>query len=221
MWAEDDRPREKMLNKGARSLSDAELLALILRSGSARQSAVEMAAHLLHRYNQQLDQLAQVDLHDLMAIPGIGLSKASGILAALELGKRRYHIEKREIPLIKTSRDAYLLVRPHLEELKHEEFWVIYLNRGNRCIDIYQHSKGGMTGTVVDTKLLLNQSVKLLASAIILAHNHPSGQLKPSDHDLQLTRKIREAATLFDVSVIDHIIVAGDDYFSFADQGLL
>ena len=220
-WSSEDRPREKLLNKGISAVSDAELVAILLRSGTTTISAVELARRVLQTVDNNLNELARLSVKDLIKLKGIGEAKAIGIIAALELGRRRKDSEPEEKPQITGSRDCFDILRPHLQDIPHEEFWILTLNRANRLIKKYQISQGGVAGTVADPKIIFKLAVSELASGIILAHNHPSGNLTASQADIDLTRKIREAGKLLEIQVLDHLIVAGQKYFSFADEGIL
>ncbi len=220
-WAVEDRPREKMLKKGTRSLSDAELLAILIGSGNANESAVELSRRILLSVNNDLSELSKKDSSYLQKFNGIGDAKAVNILAALELGRRRKENQTSQKTIITESGQAAQFFHPMLEDLNHEEFWVLLLNRSNTVIDKFMISQGGLTGTVIDIKIILRTAVEKLASSIILCHNHPSGNLKPSDADLKITKKIKDAAQIMEISVLDHIIVAHDEYLSFADEGLI
>ena len=220
-WSPEDRPREKLILKGKAALSDAELIAILLGSGTQAMSAVELAKRILHPADNSLHELARFTVRDLIKIKGIGQAKALTIVAALELGRRRKDLEPTEKERISGSRDAYSLVRADLMDIGHEEFWIILLNRANRVIKKMQISQGGVAGTVADPKIIFKHALDELASAIILAHNHPSGNLNASQADLDLTKKLKEAGKLLDIQVLDHLIVAGQKYFSFADEGLM
>lgn len=220
-WAEDDRPREKLLAKGKHALSDAELLAIILGSGSRNETAVQLAQRLLLSVNNNLNDLARLSLADLMRFKGIGEAKAISVAAALEIGRRRKSEDMPRKNKISDSRTAFELLYEKLADLSHEEFWVLFLNRANVVLSIRQISSGGMSGTVVDAKIVFRMALEEKASAIILAHNHPSGNLKPSNEDIQLTRKLKDAGKVMDVSVLDHLILGNNAYFSFADEGML
>ena len=220
-WSPEDRPREKLLAKGTPVLSDAELVAILLGTGTTTVSAVELAKRVLQTVNNNLHELGRLSVKDLMRIKGIGEAKAIAIIAALELGRRRKDGEAEEKPRISASRDCFNLLRPHLEDIPHEEFWIILLNRANRMIKKFQISQGGVAGTVADPKIIFKLALSELASGIILAHNHPSGNLTASQADIDLTRKIKEAGKLLEIQVLDHLIVAGNKYFSFADEGIL
>ncbi len=220
-WSSEDRPREKLLNKGTSAVSDAELVAILLGSGTTTISAVELARRVLQTVDNNLNELARLSVKDLIKMKGIGEAKAIAIIAALELGRRRKDSEPEEKPQITGSRDCFDILRPHLQDIQHEEFWILTLNRANRLIKKYQISQGGVAGTVADPKIIFKLAVSELASGIILAHNHPSGNLTASQADIDLTRKIREAGKLLEIQVLDHLIVAGQKYFSFADEGIL
>lgn len=220
-WNRDDRPREKLRLKGRSALSDAELLAIILGSGSSGESAVSLAKRILASAGNNLSSLGNVSLAKLMTFHGVGEAKAIGIAAALELGRRRGLTESPYRYRITNSASASRFLQPVLAELPHEEFWVLYLNNSNRVLKHEQLSKGGITGTLVDIRLALKLALELNATAMILAHNHPSGTLVPSEADKQLTRKFHKAAGSLDIKLLDHLIVTDKDYYSFADEGLL
>lgn len=220
-WSPEDRPREKLLAKGTPVLSDAELVAILLGTGTASTSAVELAKRLLQTVNNNLHDLARLSARDLMKVRGIGEAKAISIIAALELGRRRKDSDPEEKPRISASRDCFEILKAHLQDIQHEEFWILLLNRANRLIKKYQISQGGVAGTVADPKIIFKLAVSELASGMILAHNHPSGNLTASQADIDLTKKIREAGKLLEIQVLDHLIVAGQKYFSFADEGML
>lgn len=220
-WSPEDRPREKLLSKGTPVLSDAELVAILLGTGTAATSAVELAKRVLQTVDNNLHDLARLSVKDLTRIKGIGEAKAISIVAALELGRRRKEGDADEKPRISSSRDGFQLLRAHLQDIHHEEFWIILLNRANRVIKKCQISQGGVAGTVADPKIIFKLALAELASGIILAHNHPSGNLTASQADIDLTKKIREAGKLLEIQVLDHLIVAGQKYFSFADEGML
>ena len=221
MWAEEDRPREKLKEKGRLSLSNAELLAILIGSGTPKTSAVSIAQQILAFVGQDLHQLNKLQLPDLIHFQGIGEAKAITILAALELGRRRKDSPSIEAPKITHSKDAFQVIQPQLMDINHEEFWVILLNRGNRVIKCMQISRGGVAGTVADPKIIFKMAIEQLASSIILVHNHPSGNLTPSQADVQLTHKMVEAGKWLDLPVLDHLIVHDFQYFSFADEGQL
>lgn len=219
-WAEDDRPREKLLLKGKSVLSDAELIAILIGSGSAEETAVSLSKRILQSLNNNLSALGKLSVKDLTQFKGIGEAKAISIIAALELGRRRIDSEPEKRVKISDSQSAFDTIYPHLGDLGHEEFWVIFLNRANAVIGKQNISKGGISGTVVDPKVVFKMAVQFPASAIILAHNHPSGNLKPSQADHQLTRKLKDAGKALDIPVLDHLIIGERDYFSFVDEGV-
>jgi DNA repair protein RadC len=220
-WAAEDRPREKLLLKGKSTLSDAELIAILLGTGTTTQSAVDLAKSVLQTAGNNLHALARLSIKDLTKVKGIGEAKAITIIAALELGRRRKELEPDEKPKIGSSKDAYEILKSTMLDLPHEEFWVLLLNRANRVVKRNQISQGGVAGTVADPKIIFKMALEELASGIILAHNHPSGNLNASQADIDLTRKLKEAGKLLEIQVLDHLIIAGQKYFSFADEGLL
>jgi DNA repair protein radc len=220
-WAEEDRPREKMLLKGHRSLSDAELIAILLGSGSKGESAVALAQSILASVDNDLRELGKRSLAELQKFKGVGEAKSIAIAAALELGRRRQLSDLRERPKITSSRDAYLLIAPMLADLHHEEFWVLMLNKSCEVIKRENLSIGGTSGTVVDVKKVLKAAIDAKASAFIAIHNHPSGGLNPSDSDLRLTKRMVEAGKLIDMPMMDHLIVSERGYYSFADEGMI
>jgi DNA repair protein RadC len=220
-WAEDDRPREKLILKGRSVLSDAELLAIILGSGSRDLSALELAKQLLHDSGNDLSRFSKLNLNDLCKHKGIGEAKAVGVIAALELGRRRRESEKVKAVKITSSQMVYAHMRSYLLDLQHEEFYAIMLNRANEIIKTEQISIGGMSGTVADGKIIFKRALENNAHGIILVHNHPSGQLTPSDNDKMLTRKMVEFGKYIDLPVLDHLIFTDNGYFSFADEGKL
>lgn len=220
-WAEDDRPREKLLAKGTSSLSNAELLAIIIGSGTREESAVDLCKRLLNLAENNLQELGRFGVAELTKIKGIGQAKAIGIIATLELGRRRAMQEAMQRQNIQSSRDAFLLFQPLLSELPHEEFWCLYLNNSNRIIARECVGRGGITGTVTDVRIILRKAIELLSTGIILCHNHPSGNIKPSEADKNITSKIVAAASFIDVKIIDHIIIGNNSYLSFADEGFL
>ena len=206
--AEEDRPREKLQLKGRQSLTNAELLAILIGSGNAKETAVELSQRILLHYRNNLDVLGRLTIDDLLKFNGIGPAKAITIIAALELGRRRNLAEAEQKVQIKSSRDIYEVMYPLIADLPNEEFWVLHLNKANRIID-----------TVVDVKIILKSALQKLASAMILVHNHPSGNLTPSDADLSITKKLRDAATYLEIMVLDHVIIGDKNYYSFADNG--
>lgn len=220
-WSEDDKPREKLLLKGKAALSDAELVAILIGSGSTRESAVSLSKRILASVNHQLGELGRLSVPQLMQFNGIGKAKAVAIAAALELGRRRRHEEALQKARIRNSREVFELLQPVIGELPHEEFWILYLNNSNTVIHQELLSKGGITGTLVDVRLVIKRALELGAIGLILAHNHPSGTLKPSEADKQLTVKIQSAAKALDLKILDHLIITEGDYYSFADQGTL
>ncbi|MCB0507576.1 MAG: DNA repair protein RadC [Bacteroidetes bacterium] len=218
-WAEEDRPREKLLLKGKHVLSDAELLAIILGSGNNEQTAVELARQLLASVQNDLFELGRRPLDYLMQFKGIGEAKAIAIAATIELGRRRAQAENKPQHKIINDKAAFEILSPILSDLPHEEFWIICLNRNNRFISKHKISSGGIAGTIADMKLIFNVAIKELACGIILCHNHPSGNLQPSEQDKKLTKVAIDAGKLLDISVLDHIIVAHNQYYSFASNG--
>lgn len=220
-WAQDDRPREKLLQKGRGSLSDAELLAILVATGSRNESAVDLCKKILAKTGNSLNELGKFTVNQLMEFKGIGEAKAITIVAALELGRRRRTEEALEKKKISSSSSVFEIMQPLIGDLPHEEFWIIYLNNSNKVIDQFQLSKGGITGTLVDVRLALKKALELGATSIILTHNHPSGNLNPSSSDKQLTQKLKTAGESLDIKVLDHVIVTEKSYFSFADEGLL
>ena len=220
-WAVEDRPREKMLVKGIRSLSDAELIAILIGSGNLDESAVEVSRRIMSSVNNNLNELGKKTINDLQKFKGIGPAKAITITAAMELGRRRKESEPEEKPKVVTSADCAAIFKPLLSDLPHEEFWVLLLNRNNLVIDKMLVSQGGLSGTVIDVRIILKMALDKLACSIILCHNHPSGNLIPSEADKDITKKIKEAGKHMDIPVLDHLIIANDSYFSFADEGLI
>ena len=220
-WADEDRPREKLLIKGKAALSDTELIAILIASGNRDESAVELSKRILQSLGNNLNSLAKLSVNDLIKFKGIGEAKAISIIASLELGRRRRSADVLEKDKIGGSKDAFQILQLKLEDLPHEEFWVILLNRANKVIDIKLIGRGGVSSTVVDSKVIFSFALESLASGIILAHNHPSGNLKPSNSDIRLTKKLVDAGKILEVPILDHIIVGDNDYFSFADEGLI
>ena len=220
-WSEDDKPREKLLQKGKSVLSDAELIAILIGSGSRNESAVELAKRILASVNNNLNELGRLSIKQLMQFKGIGEAKAVTIAAALEMGRRRRGEDAQKITKINSSRDAFDLLRPKMGELEHEEFWILYLNNANKVLHSSQLSKGGLTGTLVDVRIVMRQALEVGAVALVLAHNHPSGTLRPSEEDRKVTQKLKRASEALDVKVLDHLIITQKDYFSFADDGIL
>lgn len=221
LWAEDDRPREKLLSKGKQALSDAELIAILISSGSRNESAVELSKRILASINNNLSALGKLSVTDLMKFKGIGEAKAISIITALELGRRRRLEEAMELPKITSSKTVFEIMQPLIGEIATEEFWIVYLNNSNKILHKSQLSSGGLTGTVVDVRLVFKKAVEINSTAIILCHNHPSGNTKPSDADIQLTKKMKLGGETLDVKVLDHLIITEKAYFSFADEGLI
>lgn len=219
-WAEEDRPREKLLLKGGAALSDAELIAILIGSGVPGESAVDVAKAILKSVSNNLNELGKLSVKDLMKFKGIGEAKAITIVAALELSKRRRVSEVKEKEKIGGSKDVYEYFH-HLADLRNEEFWVMYLNRANKIISSQRISLGGITGTVADTRIIFKNALDHFACGIILCHNHPSGNLEPSEEDKNLTKKIKQAGLLLDINTLDHLIISDAGYYSFADEGLL
>lgn len=220
-WAEEDRPREKLLSHGRRILTDAELIAILIGSGSRNESAVDLSKRILHHFKNDLQALGKVSVMELSQFKGIGEAKAIAIIAALELGRRRRETEVKELNKIDGSQSVHHLLKPHFSDLNHEEFWILLLNRSNKVLSHHLISKGGQAGTVADPKIIFQTALENHAASLILAHNHPSGNLKPSQADIDLTKRIRTAGEMLDIQVLDHLIVTDSGYFSFIDEGLL
>lgn len=220
-WAVEDRPREKLIRKGISTLSDAELLAILISSGTRKKSAVDLGRELLCSVSNNLNSLGKLSVSDLLKFRGIGPARAVTISAALELGRRRNLSELPDAGQIKCSKDAADIFQPILSDLPHEEFWILFLNRSNRVIDRMKISQGGISGTVTDVRIIMKKAVEYLSSGIIVCHNHPSGNLNPSDSDSKITGKIKEAGQIMEIQLLDHIIISGKDYYSFADNGLI
>jgi DNA repair protein RadC len=216
-WAESDRPREKLLEKGSSALSDAELIAILIGSGTVSMSAVDLSREILASVNNDLHKLSMLTLKELQKFKGIGEAKAITIVSALELGRRRKEQETIQKPRLTCSKDAFELLKPDLLYLPHEEFWVIYLNRSNFVLKKQKIGQGGITGTVADPRIAFKTAIEHSASAIILAHNHPSGNLNPSTADQQLTTKFKDCGKILDIQVNDHLIITDNGYYSFAD----
>ncbi|WP_299387126.1 DNA repair protein RadC [uncultured Lacinutrix sp.] len=220
-WSQDDQPREKLRDKGKATLSDAELVAILIGSGNREESAVGLCKRILASADNNLSELGKLSIKQLMEFKGIGEAKAISIVAALELGRRRRGGEALERKKITSSKSVFELMQPLIGELPHEEFWIVYLNNSNKVIQKNQLSKGGITGTLVDVRLALKIALEVGAIGIILAHNHPSGTLKPSQADKDLTLKLKTAGQSLDIKVLDHLIITESAYFSFADEGIL
>ena len=220
-WAVEDRPREKLMIKGAASLSEAELLGILISSGTKDKSAVDLGRELLSVVGNNLNSLGKLSVGDIKKIHGIGTARAVTIIAALELGRRRKLAEALHSQKINGSKDVAEIFQPLLADLPHEEFWILFLNRSNRIISKMKLSQGGISGTVTDVRIIMKKAIEHLASGIIVCHNHPSGNLNPSEADTQITNKIKESGKLLDIRLHDHLIISDKDYFSFTDNGLL
>ena len=220
-WAEDDKPREKLMLKGKGALSDAELIAILIGSGSRNESAVDLSKRILGSVSANLNALGKLTLAQLTQFKGIGDAKAISIIAAMELGRRRRAEDALELKKITSSKSIFELMQPEIGELPHEEFWIVYLNNSNKVIRKLPLSKGGITGTLVDVRLVFKTALELGATSIILCHNHPSGALKPSDADIKITKKLKLAGESLDILILDHVIVTEHHYYSFADEGIL
>ena len=220
-WSESDRPREKLLLKGKENLSDAELLAILIGSGSRNESAVSLCKRILKDNAHKINLLAKLDVQQLMQYKGIGEAKAISIVAALELGRRRRGEEAMELTKITSSTKVFEVMQPILGDLHHEEFWMLLLNNSNKIIHKSALSKGGITGTLVDLRLLFKNALAFGAVSLILAHNHPSGTLKPSKADIEITKRIKNGAATLDLKLLDHLIITDKSYFSFADESIL
>lgn len=219
-WAEDDRPREKFLLKGKSTLSDSELLAILIGSGSRNESAVQLCQRILASLENNLNTLGKMSVSQLMNFKGIGEAKAISIAAALELGRRRRAEDAIELKKITSSKAVFDIMQPIIGELPHEEFWVLYLNNSNKVIYKAQLSKGGITGTVVDIRLIFKMAFEHNATGLLLSHNHPSGKLMASEADLKITKRIKEAGQTLEIQVLDHIIITENGYLSFQDEGI-
>lgn len=220
-WSENDKPREKLLNKGKDALSDAELIAILIGSGSRNETAVDLSKRILSTVQNNLNALGKLPITQLMTFKGIGEAKAISIVAAMELGRRRRSEEATEFKKITSSYSIFEIMQPLLGELPHEEFWIIYLNNSNKVIGKWQLSKGGITGTVVDVRLVFKSALEIGATSIILCHNHPSGVLTASEADKQITKKVKGVGESLDIRVLDHLIITECGYLSFADEGIL
>ncbi len=219
-WAEDDRPREKLMIKGKNALSDAELIAILIGSGSRNESAVQLSKRILSNFDNNLNALGKLSIKQLTEFKGIGEAKAISIIAAMELGRRRREMEAIELKQIGSSKSVFEIMQPIIGELQHEEFWILYLNYSNKVIAKSQLSKGGITGTVVDIRIVFKIALEQNATSIILSHNHPSGKLQPSDADKEITKKLKFAGEQLDIKVLDHIIITENSYLSFQDEGI-
>ena len=220
-WAEADRPREKLMEKGRQVLSDAELIGILIGSGTRKLTAVQLSQQILSSVKNDLNALGALTVQDLTKFPGIGEAKAITIIAALELGRRRKEQEPAKRTKMLSSKDSFEFIYPDFMDLQYEEFWIILLDRGNHFIRKINVSKGGVAGTVVDVKRIFKEAIENLASYIVMCHNHPSGNLRPSEEDIKITKRMKEAGILMDIKVLDHLIIAGREYLSFIDEGLL
>jgi DNA repair protein RadC len=220
-WSEDDRPREKLLLKGKNILSDAELIAILIGSGNKDESAVELSKKILNYVDNNLISLSKLSINELMKFKGIGEAKAVSIVAALELGSRRRESDVIIKDKISGSKDVFELFTTNFSNTDYEEFWILMLNRANRIINKINISEGGLSGTVVDPKKVFRYALENKASSIVLCHNHPSGNIQPSEADVKLTKKIKDAGTALDINVVDHIIIGNESYYSFSDEGIL
>lgn len=220
-WAVEDRPREKLAKNGSRSLSDAELIAILIGSGNLDETAVELSRRILASVENNLNELGRKSIENLQQFKGIGEAKAITIIAALELGKRRKESDIKIKSKITGSKDVADYFQPMLGDLNHEEFWIMLLDRGNKIKESFRISQGGITGTVIDVRIILRTALEKQACSIILCHNHPSGTLQASDADLKITRKIIDAGKIMEIPVLDHVIIGNDKYYSFADEGIL
>lgn len=220
-WAEGDRPREKLIQKGKTALSDAELVAILIGSGNRKESAVELAKRILAGSDNKLNELGRLSVNQLMKYKGIGRAKAVSIVAALELGRRRRGEEALDRKKVTSSRAIFDVMQPIIGDLDHEEFWILYLNNSHKVLQKLQLSKGGITGTIVDVRLTYKAALEIGATVVVLTHNHPSGTLKPSQPDLKLTKRLKAAGESLDIKILDHVIITQNSYFSFADEGIL
>jgi len=220
-WALDDRPREKLALKGKETLSNAELLSIILGTGSRNESALDLSKKILDASGNNLFELGKMGLSKLKKFKGIGSAKAITIEAAMELARRRQQAEAMVRTCLKRSKEAYQILRSRMEDLQVEECWVVFLNRANLILSAEKISLGGLTGTVVDVRIIFKRALELQATALILSHNHPSGNLKPSQQDIDLTEKAKSAGQALDIKVFDHLIISDQGYYSFADEGML
>ncbi len=220
-WAVEDRPRERLWQKGPSSLSDAELIAILIGSGTRNKSAVDLAHELLALADNSLQELGKLSISGIKKLKGIGEAKAVTIAAALELGRRRKMAEAADNPQIRSSADIFNIFSPLMEDLPHEEFWILFLNRANKVMGRMKISQGGVSGTVTDVRIVMKKAIESLASGLVICHNHPSGNTSPSDADIRITQKIKEAGALMDIQLLDHLIICGKNYYSFADNGAL
>lgn len=219
-WSEDDKPREKLMLKGKAALSDAELIAILIGSGSRNESAVDLSKRILKSVDNNLNALGKLSIAQLMLFKGIGEAKAISIIAAMELGRRRRTEDVLELTKVTSSKVIFEIMQPIIGELPHEEFWIVYLNNSNKILSKAQLSKGGITGTLVDVRIVFKSALELGATGLILCHNHPSGTLVPSEADKQITKKLRLAGDNLEIKVLDHLIITETNYFSFVDEGI-
>lgn len=220
-WAEEDRPREKLLEKGRHVLADAELIAILIGSGNKNETAVELSRRILAAVSNNLNELSKLSVQELCKFKGIGDAKAISIVAALELGRRRKEAETVKREKIVTSNDVFELMQPLLVDLPHEEFWLLMLSRGNMVVKKQLISRGGIAGTVVDTRIIFKTAVENYASSIIICHNHPSGNLQPSVEDIRITKQVKDAGKIMELPLLDHLIITDNGFYSFADEGVL
>jgi len=220
-WAEEDRPREKLMEKGRHVLTEAELIAILIGSGSRDETAVELSKRILASVGNNLNDLGKLNINELIKFKGIGEAKAISVMAAMELGRRRKETEVIKRDKITVSKDVYDIMKPILLDLPHEEFWLLVLNRANLVIKKELISRGGVSGTVVDTKIIFKAAVENYASSIIICHNHPSGNLKPSEADIRITKNIKDAGKLMEIPLLDHLIITENGFYSFADEGVM
>jgi DNA repair protein RadC len=220
-WADDDKPREKLMKLGRSALSNAELMTILIATGTKKKSALDLSKEILQLANNDLNVLARFSVRDLCKIDGIGPAKAISIIAAIELGGRRQALSATEKKSIKTSKDAFDMIKNTLQDLSHEEFWIYTLSQKNNVIAAHKISEGGITGTVVDSRKIFKIALEDKATGMILFHNHPSGNTQPSESDNKITKQLKEAGKLMEINVLDHIIVAETNYFSYADEGLI
>ena len=220
-WALEDRPREKLLYRGIGSLTDAELIAVLIGSGNSQETAVELSRRIMENVKNNLNELGKLNIENLKSFRGIGDAKAISILAAMELGRRRNHSSALEMNKITGSNDVASYLRPLIGDLPHEEFWALFLNRQNKVMDSRRLSQGGITGTVIDVRLVLQMALEKHATSLIFAHNHPSGNLEASEADRKITKQLKEAGMIMDIPLLDHLIITQGGYFSFADEGIL
>ncbi len=217
--AEDDRPREKMMKRGESALTNAELLAILIGSGTPKQNAVELMQEIMEHCGGQLSRLSKLSIKELTKFNGIGLAKAITIKAAAEIGRRRAMEKAEDIKQIHNSSDIYEIMLPVLRDVGHEEFWVLMLNNNSRLLKKIRMSSGGLTQTSVDLRMVLKEAILAEATCLVVCHNHPSGTLRPSKDDIQLTERLKQASQTMNIRLIDHVIVTDGNYYSFADNG--